>query len=301
MTLKEVAKHCLPPIIADGVRYLLKGKRRLQESGHSKVPEWEYVPEGWRRKDPRVKGWNVESILETQKAQWPDFLRMVRANGTLDAVHRLAVAREASAPSDNDYAAHNTIMAYGYVIARAAWKRDCISILDWGGGIGHYYLISKALLPEIEIEYHCKDVPILCQGGRELLPEVKFYEKEEECFTRTYDLVLTSSSLQYSEDWKGIAEQLALATHSYLYITRFPIVHRPTSFVAVQRPYRYGYQTEYLCWFLNRQEFLTHMSTLEMELIREFLIHERPHVQKAPEQGEYRGFLFRPKWGKINE
>ena len=301
MTLKEVAKRCLPPIIIDTGKYLLKGNGRLQESAYRELPEWDYVPEGWRSKDPRIKGWNVESILETHKAKWPEFLRSVQGNGPLETAHRLGVAYEASALSNNDYAAHNTIMAYAYVIARASWKRDRISLLDWGGGIGHYYIISKALLPEIEIDYHCKDLPLLCQGGRELLPEARFHENEEECFARTYDLVLASSSLHYSEDWKSIAQRLALATRSYLYITRFPIVHRVTSFVVVQRPYRYGYQTEYLCWFLNREEFLTHMNTLEMDLVREFLIQERPQVHEAPEQGEYRGFLFRPRRREIKE
>ena len=186
-------------------------------------------------------------------------------------------------------------MAYAYAIDLAARKKDRISLLDWGGGIGHYYIINKALLPKVTIDYHCKNLLLLCEGGRELLPEAKFYENEEECFAQAYDLVLASSSLQYCEDWQRIAQRLTLATRSYLYITRVPIVHRLPSFVVVQRLYRYGYQTEYLSWFLNREEFLSHMSTLEMELIREFLIQERPHVHQAPEQGEYRGFLFRPR------
>jgi putative methyltransferase (TIGR04325 family) len=301
MTLRELVKCSVPPIIIKAAKEVLKGKGRSQESGHSDASEWEYVPEGWRRTDPRIKGWNVESILEVQKAKWSDFQRMMQGNGPLYAAHRLEDACEASALSHNDYAVHNTLMIYAYVMARASWKKDRISLLDWGGGIGQYYLIGKALLPEIEIDYHCKDVPILCQGGRELLPEAKFHENEDECFARTYDLVLASSSLHYSEDWKSNAQRLAAATRSYLYITRFPIVHREASFVAIQRPYRYGYQTEYLCWFLNRQEFLTHMAALEMELLREFLIQERPHVYKAPEQGEYRGYLFRSRRKETKE
>src|SRR5262245_11437293 len=157
MTLRELAKRCLPPIVIEAAREVLKGKDRIQGSGLSNVPEWEYVREGWRWQDPRVKGWNVKSILETQKAKWPDFLRMVQGNGPLGAAPRPAIACETSVLSDNDYAAHNTLMAYAYVIARASWKRDRVSLLDWGGGIGQYYFISKALLPEIEIEYHCKD------------------------------------------------------------------------------------------------------------------------------------------------
>ena len=288
MTLKEVAKRWLPPIIVDGGRYLLKGNSRLQEPGDRELPEWEYVPEGWRSKDAHIKGWNVESIVETQRAKWPEFLRSVQGNGPL------GVALKGSAPSNNDYAVHNSMMAYAYAIALAARKKDRISLLDWGGGIGHYNIISQALLPEVTIDYHCKDLPLLCQGGRELLPEAKFYENEEQCFASAYDLVLASGSIHYCEDWQRIAQRLALATRSHLYITRIPVVHRKSSFVVVQRPYQYGYETEYLCWFLNREEFLTHMRILEMELIREFLIQERPHVHNAPEQGEYRGFLFRP-------
>jgi putative methyltransferase (TIGR04325 family) len=295
MTLKQVAKHFLPPIVVDVGRYLLK------EPEGTELPEWEYVSESWSNKDQRIKGWNVESVVETQKARWPEFLRLVQGRRPGNIAAPLGVAHERSIPSNNDYAAHNSMMTYAYVIARAAQKKDRISLLDWGGGLGHYYILSKALLPEIEIDYHCKDLPLLCQAGRELLPEAKFYEDEEECFAQTYDLVLASSSLHYSEDWKGVAQRLALATRSYLYITRFPIVHRLTSFVVVQRPYRYGYQTEYLCWFLNREEFLTHMSAVGMELIREFLIQERPHVHKAPDQGEYRGFLFRPRRREISE
>jgi putative methyltransferase (TIGR04325 family) len=107
--------------------------------------------------------------------------------------------------------------------------------------------------------------------------------------------VLASSSLQYSEDWKSVVQKLASASRCYLYITRLPIVHQAASFVVVQRPYQYGYDTEYLGWFLNRQEFMNYMSSLQMELVREFLIQEVFSVPGAPEQGEGRGFLFRPR------
>ena len=188
-------------------------------------------------------------------------------------------------------------MAYAYVLTLAARKKDQISLLDWGGGIGHYCILGRALLPEVEIDYHCKDVPILCQGGRELFPEARFYDDTKTCFKRTYDLVLASSSLQYSEDWTGTVTQLASASRPYLYVTRLPIVHRAASFVVIQRPYQHGYKTEYLSWFLNRQEFLNYMNSLGMDLVREFLIQERPFVHGAPEQGESRGFLFRSRGG----
>jgi hypothetical protein len=32
-------------------------------------------------------------------------------------------------------------MAYGYVLVRAAWSKDSLSVLDWGGALGHYAVI----------------------------------------------------------------------------------------------------------------------------------------------------------------
>ena len=89
-----------------------------------------------------------------------------------------------------------------------------------------------------------------------------------------------------------MASHLAAAARSYLYITRLPIVRHAASFVVVQRPSSSGYFTEYLGWFLNREEFLCHLASQGMKLRREFLIAERPQVPRAPEQCEYRGFLF---------
>jgi len=168
-----------------------------------------------------------------------------------------------------------------------------LSVLDWGGGLGHYYVLARALVPDLDLEYHCRDLPAMCAKGRELLPEVRFHESDESCMGRRYDLVLASSSLQYSEDWRGTAGRLAQMTESYLYITRTPVVRRAASFVVVQRPHGLGYDTEYPGWFLNLQELLTGVQALGMELVREFLIDERPFVRNAPEQGEYRGFLWR--------
>jgi putative methyltransferase (TIGR04325 family) len=227
--------------------------------------------------------------LEAQKAKWPQFRKAVQGIGPL------GVAHEAISPTAHDHAAHNTIMAFGYVLALTAHGKERISLLDWGGGVGHYSLISRALLPGVEIDYHCKDVDLLCRGGRELVPDGSFHERDQGCLDRKYDLVLASGSLQYSEYWKPVVQRLSSAAGSYLYITRLPIVESAASFVVLQRPQRYGYQTAYQGWFLNRSDFLDHLQRLDMQLMREFLIQEKPTVSGAPEQAEYRGFLFRPR------
>ena len=200
---------------------------------------------------------------------------------------------EAAGPTEPDYGLHNTVMSFGYVLARTAQGRARIAILDWGGGLGHYCVYARSLLPEVGLEYHCRDLPILTQGGREVLPDATFHDTDESALARRYDLVLASSSLHYSRDWRGTLASIASVAYPYLYVTRQPFVTSVPSFVVVQRPYRQGYLTEYPGWFLNRSEFLQEAHQLGLELLREFLIAERPVVPGAPEQADYRGFLFR--------
>jgi putative methyltransferase (TIGR04325 family) len=183
-------------------------------------------------------------------------------------------------------------MAFGYVLGLTAWKKDRVSLLDWGGGVGHYKLVSQALFPQLEIEYHCKDVPLLCKAGRELQPSASFHEDDESCFARDYDLVLASGSLEYFEGWKNVMRILAGASRRHVYIARLPIVHRVGSFTVIQRPYRHGYATEYVSWILNRQEFLGHAASLGLRLVREILVSDGPTIHGAPEQCEFSGFLF---------
>jgi putative methyltransferase (TIGR04325 family) len=287
MSLSRTAKRFLPPIVIDATRYLLRNDRH--RGSPQMHPEWEYMPNGWHTEDPHIEGWNVQSIVATQKAKWPEFLQLLKGSDTL------GIAHEAPTPSNSDFAAHNIVMSYAFVLAMTARKRDCVSLLDWGGGIGHYYAISKALVPETTIKYYCKDLSFFCQCGRELLPDATFYDDDEECFKQNYDLVLASGSLHFTKDWQSILAQLASVTRSYLFVTRLPITYRAPSFVMVQRPYRYGYHTEYLSWSLNRAEFLAYTRSLRLNLMREFLVYPgQPHVVGAPEQPDYRGFLFRP-------
>jgi putative methyltransferase (TIGR04325 family) len=278
VSAKSIVKSITPPVFVDLARRLI--------DSHSTTHDWEYVPEGWREGDAAIKGWNDVSILNRQVAGWPAFVRSV------EDLKPIGMASSTDPVCQDNYCYHNTIMSYAYALMRAACKKDGISLLDWGGGIGQYYLISQALLPGVNIDYHCKELPILCKHGRELHPRAHFYDTDETALVRKYDLVLASSSLHYSHDWIGAFARLAAVADPYVYVTRIPVANVSESFVVVQRPYRYGYDTEYLGWFLNRKEFLGHAASLGLELVREFLIQERPAVYRAPEQCDYRGFLF---------
>jgi hypothetical protein len=65
-----------------------------------------------------------------------------------------------------------------------------------------------------------------------------------------------NNSLHDSEDWRDVLASLAKAARDYVYVAQLPTVRRTASFVAVQRPYAHGYDTEYLGWILNPGAFL---------------------------------------------
>lgn len=251
------------------------------------VAEWEYLPDGWPHEVGNIEGWNDSSIAAAQEKHWPTLVDNLRGSGPLGVSHfPWRMTRE-------NRADHNTMMSYGYVLARAARTKDTVSILDWGGGVGHYYLYSRALLPEIDLDYHCYDVPSLCRLGRKLSPDVRFHVDESELGRNQFDLVISSSSLHYFENWREMVRGLAGATREFLYIARLQTIHKAPSFVVTQRPYRAGYKTEYASWFLNRHELLNTAVESELELVREFVYAEEWYVRNAPEQGDCRGFLFR--------
>jgi putative methyltransferase (TIGR04325 family) len=267
----------------------MDGLRLVRRRVSGVPPEWEYLPDGWATKEDKIEGWHDSSIAETQKAKWEEFLRITRGTGPL------GISFEAPSLEREDYYAHHVLMAYGYVLALAARKKDRISILDWGGGIGHYYIFSRALLPELYIDYCCKDHPLVCEAGRKVLPDARFVERERDVVDQRYDLVLASGVLPYSEDWRWVARLLVSVSAPYLYVTRSPFVHHRESFVAVQRAYAYGYDTEFMGWVINREEFLAYMTSLDVDLVREFVLDEHPAIRHIDERVDIRGFLFRRK------
>jgi len=248
---------------------------------------WEYVGEQWASQ-LSVRGWNVSSIVEMQRKTWDDYAHSLTGPCALGLNHE-----DPAGPYSGRLRDHNTLVSYAYALALCARHKERLSLLDWGGGMGHYYLLSQSVLPDTEIDYYCQDIPLLCQAGREMLPKAHFLHEPGECFGRPYDLVLASSSLWYEPDWHSLIDNLVASASPYLYVSRMIFVDRAPSYVAIQRPFGVGYKTEYLCWILNRSDFLNYVHKCSMKLVREFLISDAAHIHRAPEQGRYLGFLFR--------
>jgi len=285
-------KAITPPILILGARKAIRARKAepapADEQGLTLVEpleaaEWEYVPEGWARP---AKGWDVEAVARAYRAKWPDYL------AAIEAPNPLGVHHETAEVTTGDVSAHNMLVSFAYVVALAARDRDRLSVLDWGGGLGHYWALARSVLPGLELEYHVKETAAVCAQGREVAPDVVFHD-DESCLGRHYDLVVASSSLQYAEDWRTLLDRLAGAADSYLYVARVPIALNAPSFVVLQRAHACGYETEYLGWVLSRHEFLAYAAGAGVSLAREFLLDARFSAVRAPETPvEHRSFLF---------
>ena len=180
------------------------------------------------------------------------------------------------------------LVTFAYVLALAADGRDRLSVLDWGGGFGHYQVLARSVLSRLTLDWHVKETPAVAARGRELNPEVTFHD-DDAALDGRYDLVVASSSIQYAEDWRALLGRLARSAERYLYLARVPIALEAPSFVVIQRPYVHGYDTEYLGWVLNRGELLA----AAPPLAREFLLDARFSAAGAPEEPvDHRSFLF---------
>jgi putative methyltransferase (TIGR04325 family) len=264
----------------------LRGREEQPPGRPPPAPEWEYVPEGWQR---AAGGWDVEAIAAAYRAKWPAYLAADEGTGPLGVDQEVP----AGTPEPRDDAAmQQAVLAFGYALALAESGRGQVSLLDWGGGPGHYAVLARALLPGARVEYHSRDLPALTALGRELLPGDSFHD-DDACLDRTYDLVLASSSLQYARDWRAALQRLAGATGRYALVTRLPVARTAPSFVVLQRAHAYGYETEYLGWAINVDELLETARAAGLELVRELLVPAWLTAAGAPETPTgHAGFLF---------
>lgn len=244
----------------------------------------DYAQNGWMA-TPDERGWDSSSVVDAERAKWNDFCLMMEGTGPLDFHHEMT-----NLSKTRSLLFHNLNITYGYVLAVAAHNKSSISILDFGGGLGHYYKIGQALLPGVELNFCCKETPRMAEAGKQLNPDIQWYQ-DDSCLNRTFDLVMVTGSLQYIEHWQMFLNDISRAVGEFFFLARVPIIEKSGTYAAIQKTY----DTKMLHWIFNKTDLLQAIENAGFTIVREFVLGERHYIKNASEQCELRSWLLRRK------
>lgn len=276
MTSKQILKSLLPSVIWN----LLKSvQTRMVRSCDCMT----YAPQGWATKLPNDS--STEDVwakyMAQQREECESLICRFKSDQPLLIDPKDYVDRPTCAKASMLY------MTYACALALAAHQKRAFKVLDYGSGVGDYYWFRKAMLPGVELEYHCKDLPAVVEEVRKVSSAV-IWHTEDGCLGQQYDMVMFNTSLQYIQGWQSFLRRAAAAVRIYLYLSQVPTVERVPGYVAVQRMGG----ASVLHQQFNRAEILGTVQGAGLRLVREFLMGEHPWIRNAPEQPTVRGWLF---------
>lgn len=279
MTFQKIIRQFIPPIVGKVVDRVA----RLFPGG--KADYFEYCPDAWERVDAANpdRGWNVAGLVEGERLRWEAFGRNAGGTGPLGFSHEYAD----QAVVDSPYF-HNVHITFGYALALAAQQRPTVSVLDYGGSLGHYFLIGKALLPEVHLDYHVKEVPKMAALGRQLNPGVVWHENDD-CLDAPYDLIMSNGSLDYIRDWRGCVARFGKSASRYVLITRVKVVSQAPSYAALHR----SPHGDIAHWQINETELKDAAREAGLTMIRELVVGDPVPTRGAPDRCVLKGWLFK--------
>lgn len=267
MTAKRVLKSIVPPLLWNIGRDF-KG-RLLRSADH-----FRYAPQGWSTHLPEGA---------TSQSYWATFL--ARERSACQTLIARVEAREPRSTADADDDLKQAI--FGYVLALTARQKPQITVLDYGGSLGEYYWIGRALVPGVDLDYHCRELPEVAGVGRQVTPAVTWHT-DDACLAQPHDLVMFSSSLQYLQDWQDILCRAAQTARSYLFLSDVPTVRDVPTYVATE----HSAGVTNLHYQFNGAEIIDTGRRAGLRLVREFAMAPHPWVVNAPEQPTRVGWLF---------
>jgi putative methyltransferase (TIGR04325 family) len=263
----RILKSIVPPLLW-GIGSRLK--RRVVRS----TTLLEYAPRGW---DTPLPGRSSSDEF------WSAFIAQEQASckALIARVHAGEPMLYADGDENSKYA------VFGYVLALATRHQQKISVLDYGGNLGDYYWLGRALVPGVELDYHCKELPKVAAAGRLISPDVTWHT-DDACLAAAHDLVMFSSSIQCLPDWQDILYRAGQSARGYLLLSDVATVRDVPAYVATHRS---GGQT-HLQMQMKRSEIVRTVERAGLRLVREFPMGAHPPIVNAPEQPTCLGWLF---------
>ena len=275
-------QRLVPERILDRAKNLF-GSRLLPTA-----PEWQLVKGGWPDSflNTDQSRWNSTEVRATHRARWNEFCSRIEGVGPVGVPYEFTVAR------DDDLSSHNNFMSFLVVLSRVAARRNELSVLDWGGSLGHYSRVIQSFLPHLAVDYTVCEVEALAREGSIVNSAVHFVT-DATALTSRYDLVVASSSLHYEREWKERLKALVRLSRGYLYLARIPLIARGETVLLRQKVAAYGFGDDLVGWCFNRGSLLGEFDALGLSLVREFITDQPLSILDVGEPVHSRAFLLR--------
>jgi putative methyltransferase (TIGR04325 family) len=192
------------------------------------------------------------------------------------------------------------------VMAAISNNSNVINVLDFGGAGGiHYYIAKLAMGNSIQINWHIIETKAMVNAGRKIEDvQLKYFDSIESAQLEghQYDLVFSSSALQYCPNQNEILEKLISLQAKHLFITRTPFSDNiiSSSFIQYSKlsangpgPLPLGYHDQiisYPVYFFNKQQF---ESKFKDKYALRFKIEEELNLfNVGSESVNYYGYFF---------
>lgn len=160
------------------------------------------------------------------------------------------------------------------VVAMLLERRGPLRILDFGGGLGIGFMTLSESISHNSgaIEYTIVEIREVCETGREPMSHRQVVYMDSLPSQGEFDLVHSASALQYIEDWKLALKSLSNYGAEYILLSDVFAGSIPT-FVTLQN----YYESRIRHWFLNLDELLKLVSSLDYRLVMKSFVNARRH------------------------
>ncbi|MNY08418.1 hypothetical protein D3C86_1412720 [compost metagenome] len=136
---------------------------------------------------------------------------------------------------------------------------DRLRVLDFGGALGNLYVqVSRFLPPGLEVRWDVVETPVTAQAGKRHLADahLTFSADLAEHEADAYDVVISSSCLQYTDQPVETFARLCRLSTDFILLNRVPLIPGEKDRLTIQKTHPSVYSATYPAWFFSEAHWL---------------------------------------------
>lgn len=184
-----------------------------------------------------------------------------------------------------------SFMDFADVLAGAA-RGGALAVLDWGGGFGEFHACARALWPDLAIDWHVRDLEVVCDYGAAAFSDTVFHPDDDAAFARRYDVALALGALHHAADWRASLAGLLRAAQRFVVITDLPMSDTGADLFIQEQPFGFLPGVRFAAHVVPTPTVRGLLAEAGWETVREHTAGAAPTTGDGP-QVVYRSLVLR--------